>query len=126
MESQPQYPEFRNNPENFHPCSTTPHMESITVSTNSITKLLKDLKPHKAAGPNQIKRLVLQSKKEGKDQEPTQSSTKPDPGYQWESDNFTINLDTTNESQEVSPFPAGDHKASINRHARKHKKSRQK
>ena len=26
-------------------------------------------------------------------------------------------LDTTNESQEVSPFPAGDHKAHINRHA---------
>ena len=25
-------------------------------------------------------------------------------------------LDTTNESQEVSPFPAGDHKAHINRH----------
>ena len=31
-------------------------------------------------------------------------------------------LDATNESQEVSPFPAGDHKAHINRHARKHKK----
>ena len=28
-------------------------------------------------------------------------------------------LDITNESQEVSPFPAGDHKASINRRARK-------
>ena len=26
-------------------------------------------------------------------------------------------LDTTNESQEVSPFPAGDHKAPINRRA---------
>ena len=26
-------------------------------------------------------------------------------------------LDTTNESQEVSPFPAGDHKAHINRRA---------
>ena len=25
-------------------------------------------------------------------------------------------LDTSNESQEVSPFPAGDHKAHINRH----------
>ena len=25
--------------------------------------------------------------------------------------------DTTNESQEVSPFPAGDHKAHTNRHA---------
>ena len=26
-------------------------------------------------------------------------------------------LDTTNESQEASPFPAGDHKAHINRRA---------
>ena len=26
-------------------------------------------------------------------------------------------LDTTNESQEVSPFPVGDHKAQINRRA---------
>ena len=26
-------------------------------------------------------------------------------------------LDTTNESQEVSPFPAGDHRAHINRRA---------
>ena len=49
-----------------------------------------------------------------------QSSTTPDPGYQWESDNFT-QFDITNESQEVSPFPAGDHKASINRRARKRK-----
>ena len=29
-------------------------------------------------------------------------------------------LDTTNESQEVSPFPAGDHKAHINRRAQRH------
>ena len=29
-------------------------------------------------------------------------------------------LDTTNESQEVSPFPAGDHKAQINRRAQRH------
>ena len=31
-------------------------------------------------------------------------------------------LDTTNESQEVSPFPAGDHKAQINRRAQRHSK----
>ena len=30
------------------------------------------------------------STKEGKDQESIQSSTTPDPGYEWESDNFTI------------------------------------
>ena len=29
-------------------------------------------------------------------------------------------LYTTNKSQEVSPFPAGDHKAQINRHAQRH------
>ena len=31
-------------------------------------------------------------------------------------------LDTTNESQEVSPFPAGDHKAQINRRSQSHRK----
>ena len=31
-------------------------------------------------------------------------------------------LDTTNESQEVGPFPAGDHKAHTNRCAQKHSK----
>ena len=31
-------------------------------------------------------------------------------------------LGTTNESQEVCPFPAGDHKAHINRRARRHSK----
>ena len=39
----------------------------------------------------------------------------------------TSQLDIINESQEVSPFPAGNHKVSINRRARKHnKKIRQK
>ena len=31
-------------------------------------------------------------------------------------------LDTTNESQEVSPYPAGEHKAHINRRAQKQSK----
>ena len=31
-------------------------------------------------------------------------------------------LDTTSESQEVSPFPAGDHKAHLNRRAQRHSK----
>ena len=55
-----------------------------------------------------------------KDQETIQSSTTADPGYQGESDKLTA--DTTNESQEVSPFPAGDHKAHINRRAQRHNK----
>ena len=33
-------------------------------------------------------------------------------------------LDITNESQEVGPFPSGDHKASINRRTRKHNKNK--
>ena len=36
----------------------------------------------------------------------------------------TLQLDITSESQEVSPFPAGDHKVSINRRARKHTKNK--
>ena len=35
----------------------------------------------------------------------------------------TSQLTITNESQEVSPFPAGDHKASITKRARNHNKS---
>ena len=38
--------------------------------------------------------------------------------------NTAKELDITNESQEVSPFPAGDHKASINRCAWKHNKNK--
>ena len=33
-----------------------------------------------------------------------------------------LTVDTTNESQEVSPFPAGDHKAHINRRTQRHSK----
>ena len=33
-----------------------------------------------------------------------------------------LQLDTTKESQEVSPFPGGDHKAHINRRSQRHSK----
>ena len=36
----------------------------------------------------------------------------------------TSQLDITNESQKVSPFQAGDHKASINKHTQKHNKNK--
>ena len=36
----------------------------------------------------------------------------------------TSQLDITNESQEVSPFPACDHKAPIHRRARNHNKNK--
>ena len=55
-----------------------------------------------------------------KDRKSIQSSTTPDPGYQWESDKLTVN--TSNESQEASPFPAGDHKVHINRRAQRRSK----
>ena len=61
----------------------------------------------------------VNGKKEGKDQESIQSSTTPDPGKVT-----TSQFDITNESQEVSPFPASDHKALINRRAQKPDKNK--
>ena len=48
--------------------------------------------------------VELNSKKKGKDQESIQSSITSDPGYQWESDNFTFR----HHKQEPSgqPFPS--------------------
>ena len=40
--------------------SSTPKVESISVSLNGIVKLLKDPNPSKAPGPDQLKPLVLQ------------------------------------------------------------------
>ena len=68
-----------------------------------------------------------QSKKVGKDQGSLQLSTSPDPGYHmgkrtthnlcfcrfhmW----YPCQINTTNKSQEVTPFPAGGYKAAMNR-----------
>ena len=52
---------------------------------------------------------VNKSAKEGKDQESIQSSTTPDQDTNGKVTNSQ--LDITNERQEVSPFPAGDHNA---------------
>ena len=63
--------------------------------------------------------MIIQSKKGYKNQESIQSSTR----IQDTNGKVTNSqLDTTNESQEVSPFPAGDHKAQINRRAQRHNK----
>ena len=59
------------------------------------------------------KRLL--SKKEGKDQESNNQA--PHLTHDTNGKETTSQLDITNESQEFSPFPAGDHKASTNRHA---------
>ena len=48
--------------------------------------------------------VTTQSKKEGKDQESINPSTTPDPGYQWESDNFTIRHHKR--EPRVQPFPS--------------------
>ena len=50
----------------------------------------------------------MKSKKGGKIQESIQSNTTPDPRV------TKIQLNVTSKSQEVGPFPAGDHKAAMN------------
>ena len=58
----------------------------------------------------------FKSKKEGKDQKLIQSSTTPDQGHHMKSNKITIHVKHhTQESQEVSPFPAGNNKATANR-----------
>ena len=45
--------------------------------------------------------------------------------HQTQNTNWKVtnsHLDTTNENQEVSPFPTGDHKAHINRRTQRHSK----
>ena len=54
-----------------------------------------------------IQANILKSRVEDKDQESIQSSTIPDPGYQWECDKYT-RKHHIQKSQEVSPFTAGD------------------
>ena len=56
----------------------------------------------------------VKSKKKGKDQESIQYQA-PHLTQDTNGKMTTSQLDIKNESQEVSPFPAGDHKASINR-----------
>ena len=54
-------------------------------------------------------------KEECKDQELMQSSTTPDRRHHMEKCQNTRKKHHTLESQEVSPFPAGDHKAGRSR-----------
>ena len=68
---------------------------------------------------------IKKSKKEGKDQESFYNQA-PHLTQDTNGKVTTSQLDITNESQEVSPSPAGDHKASTNRRAWKHNKTRQK
>ena len=85
----------------------------------SICDVIVILKLHHHVASQHIQNF-LEVSKGAKIRNRVQSSTTPDPGYQWVSDKLTA--DTTNESQEVSSFPAGDHKAHINRRAQRHSK----
>ena len=51
--------------------------QAIIIKTNMKHKLQKDPQKKHRLG------MVSKSKKEGKDQKSIQSSTTPDPGYQW-------------------------------------------
>ena len=57
---------------------------------------------------------MQQSKEEGKDQELIQSSSTPDPGHHTRESDKDTRIHHTQESQKVSPFPAGDQKAARN------------
>ena len=60
-----------------------------------------------------------QSIEEGKYLESIQSSTTPDPGHhmgKWQKHKKNY----IQENQEVSPFPSGDHKATMNRQHERH------
>ena len=67
----------------------------VLVLSNEILFKPKLMRLSKATIKQKIIRIralseLHESKKEGKDQEPIQFSSTPDPGYQWESDNVTI------------------------------------
>ena len=62
---------------------------------------------------------MIESYKEGNDQESIQA---PRPTQDTNGKVTNTQLDITNESKEVSHFPAGDHTATKNRRAQKHNK----
>ena len=64
------------------------HSPSLTLAFAAVTQVWKSMKVQHLAALGQVQ--PSESKKKGKYQESIQSSTTPDPGYQWESDNFTI------------------------------------
>ena len=53
---------------------------------------------------------TYEQKQEGKDQDSIQSSTTPDPGLRMGKSDKNTRKHHIQESQEVSPFPIGDHK----------------
>ena len=72
------------------------------LKSRSVTSLFSELL--QSVIPFCTMNAYYKSNKEGKDQESLQSSTTPDPGYQWENDNVT----TRHHKREPrgQPFPS--------------------
>ena len=81
------------------------------LKSRSVTSLFSELL--QSVIPFCMMNTYYKSNKDGKDQESLQSSTNLTQDTNGKT--TTSQLDITNESQEVSPFPAGDHKALTNR-----------
>ena len=67
---------------------TTDYPKYIVSSQEEESISIRRVKPLQEKDVLKLHVLFFESKKEGKYQESIQSSTTPDPGYQWESDNF--------------------------------------
>ena len=65
-------------------------MGCASVGETNPRALASGISSHRDATTYNYLLIAPQLEKEGKDQESRQSSTTPDPGYQWESDNYTI------------------------------------
>ena len=82
------------------------------IHVNRVEKNLLDLKIFNTKMKNEQTRNLYKVRTDSKDQESIQSSAHLSQDTKWESNQITINI--TNKSQEVSPFPSGDHKAAMN------------
>ena len=64
---------------------------AMTIAVDLGRKANKQTNPlPQRSESNNIGDWLIQSKKDGKDQESIQSSTTPDPGYQWKSNKLTV------------------------------------
>ena len=77
---------------------------SALVTVNVIN--VRTMKKQQLNFDNDQSVFIFQSKKESKDQQSMQSSTTPDPGYQWESDNFTTVTNHHKREPRGQPFPS--------------------
>ena len=74
-------------------CARLTPLRNTALGSGSFRNLaffLVKYPPRKRSESNNIGDWLIKSKKDGKDQESIQSSTTPDPGYQWESNKLTV------------------------------------